>query len=482
MSMTFSEAMTTKDARTENDMPTHSTSASALVDLFFSMGASRNKSKAEIERMFVRSFDEMPVETMKALFYNRDIRQGQGERRFFRTAFRYLCENRPETARKNLDLIPEYGRWDDVLRVAVDTPVETDSLDLYANALTNDQNGLAAKWAPREGKSDHDLFEILRDHMNLTHREYRKLVAGLSDTVEDKMTDRRWDEIDYDSVPSQAINNYRNAFCRNDEERFVEWVDDLQDEDSDAKVNAGAIYPHQIVRRFIGYGFGFGVNTINDDEARMLEAQWNSLPDYMDDGENQLIPVCDVSGSMQRIPMEVSISLGLYTSERNRGPFKDQVITFSDNPTFVELKSERLRDRIRELYGIDWGMNTDLEKTIQLVLNQAVKHDLPADQMPEMLVIFSDMQFDRCTENPDETAMEMMQRQYDEAGYEMPQIVFWNLRDSTGKPVKFTDSGVALVSGFSPSVIKQVLEGENLTPISIVMDVVNSERYDPVTV
>lgn len=481
--MTFADAMTTKDTTTENDMPAHSTSGEELVDYYFSMGAARNKSESEIRSMFSKAYNSSPLEAVRALFYNRDIRGGQGERRSFRVAYRYLAETDPEVARKNLEHIPEYGRWDDVLEVSIGTPIEEKALSLYEEALIEDEDVLAAKWAPREGKSDHDFYVVLRDYMGLSPKEYRKLVAGLSDTVEDKMCNNKWEEIDFNQVPSQAINIYRNAFYEHQEDRFSNWVDSLYDEESDNEINADAIYPHEIVRKYLNNTVGFGSNkrvSLDKKERDMLQAQWNELPDYMPKGQ-KAIPVCDVSGSMSGLPMEVSISLGLYISERNEGPFKDQVITFSHDPKFFEINADRLKDRVTQLEKMDWAGNTDLERTVELVLEQAKKHDLDEEKMPNTIIILSDMQFDRCAKEPSDTALEMIERMYDEAGYEVPSIVFWNLRDSSGKPVKFSDSGVALVSGFSPSILERVLSGKKLTPISVVIDTVNSERYQNIS-
>lgn len=467
---------------TENDMKTRKDSGSSLVDMFYSMGAARNKEDQSIIDMFQSAYNEMPIETMKALFYNRDIRGGQGERRFFRTAYRHIAQTDPEVARKNLDHIPEYGRWDDVLEVSKNTPIEEDALDLYEKALLEDEDGLAAKWAPREGKSDHDLFEKLREHMGLSHRQYRKLVGSLSDTVEDKMCRNDWENINYSSVPSQAINKYKSAFHRNDEERFVSWTNELMSDNSDANISAGAIYPHQIVRQLLRQ------YDISKNDIKVLEAQWDALPEYMPEGK-KVIPVCDTSGSMNTgdgQPMEVSVALGIYTAERNNGPYANSVITFSEEPNFINFGYENgLRGKANLIRSdSNWGQNTDIEKTFDLILEQAVQNDLDSDEMPDTVIIFSDMQFDQATGNyhgeSNPVAMDMIEQKYDAAGYDRPDIVYWNLRDSNGKPVEFTKNGTALVSGFSPSILKMVLSAEEINPLTIVMDTINSNRYEPI--
>jgi len=350
----------------------------------------------------------------------------------------------------------------------------------------NEENNvsLLAKWLPSEGKADHDHYVLLRNHLNVSPRQYRKVVTRLRseiDVVEQKMCENNWTDIEYSEVPSQAINIYRRAFERHDPQGFKDWVDDVYDEDQeDEEVKANAIYPHQITDRFIGDMWG-GFQVMSDDERRMLQAQWDNLPDYIPDGRN-ILPVCDTSGSMTRDhAINVSLGLGLYISERNGGPFEDYVATFSQSPDFVKIESDGLDDRVQELEGINWGSNTDFESLIRGLLKLAVRHNVDEEFMPETVLVLSDMQFDRCVREPDDSAYEMFEREYKEAGYELPNIVFWNLRDSSGNPVKFSSQGTALVSGFSPSILENVLEGGNLTPISIVMETINDERYDPVT-
>jgi len=351
--------------------------------------------------------------------------------------------------------------------------------------MSNESISLVGKWLPSEGKAEHEMARKVKNHLNLNWRDYRKLLSSLRDeigVVEQKMCNNNWKSIEYSEVPSQAINIYRDAFQRHDPKGFSNWIDKLEDSSSDEEINAGAIYPHEIVSKFFKtHGWGGGL-VEPDESTDMLEAQWNELPDYLS-GSNSIVPVCDVSGSMTNdVAINVSIALGLYISERNEGPFEDLVMTFSGDPHFVEITSSGLRDRIQELHGIDWDSNTNIEKMIQSILDVGVTANLPEEEMPETLLILSDMQFDTCTRSPSDTAMEMIEREYNEEGYDVPQIVFWNLRDSRGNPVKFNDDGVALVSGFSPSILERVLDNTNMTPWNVMMDTITDERYDVVTV
>jgi hypothetical protein len=482
------------DETTENGMKTHSTSGKNLVDMFFSMGASRSKDPEYIEDLFRKAYQETREGALRSLFYNRDVREGQGERRTFRIMFRWLAENDPETARKNLDVIPEYGRWDDVLHSTKGTEVYEDALNLYEEALESGDS-LAAKWAPSEGKSDHDMFTDLRDHMfgsgsvGNRSKRYRKLVSGLRDVVEQDMCEENWNSIDYESVPSQAIRKYRNAFVRNDEDRFEAYLDDVLDESTDTKMSAGAIFPHEIVKPILQSRSAFGSgSSVGHKELKQLEGQWKNLPVWMEDN---VLSVVDVSGSMtgsynsnsSTRPIDVAIGLGLYTAEHNTGPFQNRVVTFSQNPSFVEINGSNLRERVESLNNISWGMNTNISAVFESLLSFAKSRNVPESQMPETILVMSDMQFDSHNINGRSvSAMNMVRKKYEETGYEAPNIVFWNLDDSGNNPVRFSESGAALVSGFSPSIMKNILSGQNITPIQITLNTIMDDRYDMVCV
>jgi hypothetical protein len=248
--------------------------------------------------------------------------------------------------------------------------------------------------------------------------------------------------------------------------RFAEYLGAVKK--GEKKIHAGAIFPSDIVA---AYWAGE-----NDD---VLEEQWKALPNYVPEGQS-FIPVCDVSGSMNGMPMYVSVALGIYLSERNVGPFKDGFITFSGRPTLQHLHGD-LRSRIIQLARADWDMNTNLEAVFKLILDQGKKNGVAEEDMPENILIISDMQFDQCVNRPSDNAFEMIKRMYNEAGYHLPNVVFWNVRTSSGVPVKIDQSGAALVSGYSPSVMQSVLGGE-MNPINVVMRVLESDRYIPVQV
>jgi len=468
---TFLRALTTDDILTENLMPTHSTSGNPLLDMFFQMGGSRELTVPELYGMLARSLGEDQLKTAKAVFYNRDIRGGQGERRSFRAFFLYLAHNHSDIARKNIANVPFYGRWDDLL-IALDTPIEKDVLDYILHALKGGDK-LCAKWMPRENKQFGDIAKRLREAWGLSARDYRKLLAGNTKVVETQMCEKEWGEIIYEHVPSKAMHKYRRAFSRNDGDRFGEFLTAV--EEGEKTIHAGAIFPHDVVAPYLR-----GWDTALD---RAVEAQWKALPNYMPEGY-QILPVCDTSGSMTSngaLPLKVCVSLGIYMAERNLGPYKDAFITFSAQPKLQQLPDSTLFDRVQSLSNAHWDMNTDLEAMFKLVLNQAVRHNVPAEDMPDTLLILSDMQFDRCIKKGSDTALAMQRRMYAEAGYPMPNVVFWNLRTSSGVPAKFNEQGIALVSGFSPSVLQNIFAGE-IEPMKVMNRTLENERYDRVVI
>ena len=331
---------------------------------------------------------------------------------------------------------------------------------------------LLAKWLSRKGYE----FNKVRKYLGLNPKEYRKLIVGLSNTVEQKMCAKSWDAITYPHVPSVAMNKYRKAFLKNDTNRFNEFIGLVHE--GKEEIKAGVLFPHQLYQAYK-----------NHEDQRAVEAQWINLPDYMVDSNERVLPICDVSGSMTTglggskvTPMSVSVALGVYISERNKSIFKDAFITFSSNPTMQYLKGS-LYERLRQLETAEWGMSTDLEAVYRLILNKAVSAGLSESDMPTKLLIISDMEFNSCARNGNDTALKMISRMYSEAGYKMPEIIFWNVNGRLGNvPSKYDQKGVGLVSGFSPSILKSVLQGNIDTPESLMLRTVMSERYEPITI
>jgi len=477
--MEFLDALRQEDMVTENGMATNSTSLNACVDLFFNIGAMRGQDKQRLIATFSKAFNEDPKRAMKLLFWARDVRGGAGERQVFKDILVYLAENHDLVLRLNLKLIPEYGRWDDLL-VLTGTYLEKQAFTLISNAIIN-ENGLCAKWMPRKGP----IAEKLRKFTGMSPKQYRKSLVGLTNVVETKMCAGDWNSIDFGKLPSVASARYQKAFGKNAYESYSAYIASLVK--GEAKINAGAVYPYDVTK------------SLNYGNSSVANEQWKALPNYMEGANDMILPVVDVSGSMSCPAggsksvtcMDVAISLGLYISERNVGPFKDAFITFSSKPQ-LQVLSGSLSDRYTQMSNSDWGMSTDLEATFKLILDQATKHKLSQDKMPNKILILSDMEFNAAVSsggystrfkggkwNP--AAQQMIEQMYADAGYKVPQIVYWNIQSRNGGvPVAFDTQGTALVSGFSPAIMTSLLGGDIESPQQIMDKTILSERYAPV--
>ena len=463
-------------AVTENGMATNTTSLNYNVDLFFKGGAMRAAEEADIIALVSKAWNEDQTTCLRNLFWIRDVRGGAGERRFFRIAIKYLADVDPQGMANVIGFIPEYGRWDDLL-IFEGTSSEEYAMSLIDKALT-DGNGLCAKWMPRKGT----FASKLKGFMGLSPKGYRKKLVELTKVVETQMCANVWENINYEHVPSLAMSRYGKSFKKHTPEKFSSYIESLKK--GEAKINAAAVYPYDITK------------SLNTNDA--AQEQWKALPNYLEGNTERILPLVDVSGSMSTscggnlTCMDVAISLGLYISERNEGPFKDHFITFSNSPKLQHLTGD-LKSRFDQLAHADWGMNTNLQAVYQLILNQAKRHSIPQDEMPTQILILSDMEFDQATDARggwtreenisvwNQTAQEMVRQMFHDAGYEMPNIIYWNIQ-SRGEnvPVRFDEQGTALISGFSPSIMTSLLGGAEMTPVSIMMETLNKERYQQI--
>jgi hypothetical protein len=448
------------ETRTANGMKTFDSSKSALVDLFFSIGASRGK---DLSKEFVKALKQDETLALRLLMWARDVRGGAGERDVVRNILLSLEKNYPAALDRVLPHLPEFGRWDDML-VFKTKEVKEKAFNLIGNAL-RERNGLAAKWMPRQGP----LAAEIRQFFGMSPKFYRKSLVELTKVVEQNMCANNWTEINYSHVPSLAASRYQKAFKRHDQTGYEAYKAKLTI--GEAKVNAAAVYPYDVIkaRRFGG-----------DDTV--IQAQWDALPDSV--GDELVLPVVDVSGSMgcavggnkNLTCLDVSVSLGLYLADKNKGPFKDMFLTFSEKSKLEILKGN-LIDKLNQLERSEWGMSTNLHAAFEAILKYATEWRVPEKHMPKYLLVMSDMEFNYCAKF-DDSAMQMIERKYKAAGYSVPNIVFWNLNARAGNvPVKHDKSGVALVSGFSPSIMTSILAAEDLSPESVMMKTLNSPRY-----
>ena len=467
----FVNAIANQEARTANGMKARKSTANANVDLFYKIGASRGKN---ITGEFTAAYVENSDVALRIAQWARDVRGGAGERQIFRDLLVHLEKTDPDAALALLKKVPEVGRWDDIF--VFSTPaLKTAAYTMLGDALRA-QNGLAAKWTPRKGK----IAAEVRAFFGMTPKQYRKSLVAMTTVVETQMCANDWDNINFSHVPSVAARNYKKAFGRHTP-LFAEYVAKLVSGDKTVKVNANAIFPHDVLKGVIT---AYGPAKLDKTETDHVIAQWDALPNYV--GDASIMPIVDVSGSMSCPAgkntgvtcMDVSISLGLYLADKNKGVFKDTFLTFSSKPQLVTLKGN-IVDKVAQMSKSDWDMSTNLHAAFTKILDVAVKGSAPQSDMPAMVLILSDMQFNQCVKN-DDSAMEMIERKFEAAGYTCPKVVFWNLNASDNVPVKADKSGAALVSGFSPAIMASLLgaDVEQFTPEGIMLKTVMVPRYD----
>ncbi len=477
----FFDALTTKDLLTENGMPTHSSSGSFLVDFFYEMGGYRagRKPLGNLIGLFYAAFGENPNMAVKALFNLRDPRGGMQERYSGRILWNSFANSHPELTKQLLPHIPALGRWDDLFYF-IGTPVEDEAMDFLFQAILSGDK-LAAKWTPREGKRGPKEFKkgalaaYLMKRWKLSAEDYRELLVKNTEVVETLMCGKNWGKIVFEHVPSVAMKKYRNAFKKNQAERYAEYLAAV--ERGEKKINTSVLSPVDIIHEYFDMGTGWGNITLKPSD-KALEALWTNLPDVVPT-DLSFLPMCDLSGSMFTNggkPAEVSLSLGIYLSQRNKSIFKDGFLTFSRKPSFVYLTGKTLHDNLNIMRRINMAENTNIQAAFNLILSSAIEAKLSSEDMPTHLLIISDMQFDSSTDHPSNSSLEMIDRLYGNAGYKRPNIFFWNVATAGGIPAKITDKGVGLVSGFSPNLLLNVLKGD-LSPVSQVAAILNNPRY-----
>ena len=473
---TFVSAVQNQSARTTNGMRARQSTASGCVDLFFKIGASRGK---DITKDFVAAYVENPEVALRIAAWARDVRGGSGEREIFRQILKYLESNgHTEDAKRLVAKAPELGRWDDLL--VFETPVMKQFAFEMVKTALDQSNGLAAKWMPRKG----ELAAEMRNAFVWSPKFYLKRLVELTNVVETAMCAKDWGSINFSHVPSVAAARYKKAFYKNATEAYTAYVSELvkdpKDRTMDVKVNAGAVYPYDVLKGLINV---YHTQNYNATQLGLIQAQWDALENFV--GDANVLPLVDVSGSMtcpagknnSVTCLDVAVSLGLYLADKNVGKFKDTFLTFSGSPELLHLKGNIVQ-KVQQMTKSNWAMNTDLVRAMDKILRTAKEGGVPQEEMPQMLLILSDMQFDQCARF-DDSAMQMIARKFEAAGYTLPKIVFWNLNAHDNVPVKYDTRGVAMVSGFSPAIMKAVLSGDTdqFTPEAIMLKAVMSDRY-----
>jgi hypothetical protein len=449
---------------TTNGMKTYDSSLNSNVDLFFAIGSSRGK---DITALFERAYQEDRQLALRIAAWARDVRGGAGERSTFRSLLKFVEANHSNELPMFVNVGPAFGRWDDILELT--TPVGKKlAFDLIKEHLLIKQDALCAKWMPRKG----NLAAELRTHLGLTPKGYRKTLVTLTKVVETAMCSGDWSNINYGHVPSVAAGRYQKAFLKHDATGYGAYKAALAD--GTAKINASAVYPYDVIK------------SLRQGDVDVSKAQWEALPNYI--GDALVLPLVDVSGSMScpaggnanLTCMDVAVSLGLYLADKNTGPFKDCFLTFSDKSKLEVLRGD-IVSKMAQLQRSEWGMSTNLNSAFAEILRVATKNQVAEKDMPRYVLILSDMEFNQCVRDSENTALAMIKSKYAESGYTLPNVIFWNLNARAGNvPVKYNEQGTALISGFSPAIMKSVLSADKIDPTSIMLGTVNAPRYQVV--
>ena len=491
---------------TENGGITHKSTLDPVYDMFAMGGAYRTRDDADVILLFKNAYLQNPVYALKCLFYLRDVRGGQGERRFFRVAMKWLAQTDLETARRNMKYIPEFGRWDD-LYIFVGTKLQRDALELIKQQLALDVScktpSLLAKWLKSENTSSPEsrrLASITREYLGMTHKQYRKTLSVLRDRInvlERLMSENRWDEIEFDKIPSRAGMIYKNAFARHDLERAKnENVQTYADfaKDTTKKVNAKVLYPYECVSEaikvFRSHSSWSMRNVDLDDTNRlMVNKYWDNLADYFNGASFNALAVVDTSGSMTGFeasaPINVAISLGLYCAEKAKGPFAGHYVSFASRPQLIATEGVDFVDKVQRIYKTNLVDNTNIEATFDLLLNTALKNNCSQDDLPQNIIVISDMEFDAATDgwhftsnissHNAETVLEGIARKWARCGYQMPHLIFWNCQARQNNIPMIGNGPVSYVSGMSPSIFETIMSGK--TGYDLMMEKLNTERY-----
>ena len=481
---------------TENGAIAYSTTNKPLLDLFAQIGALRPRSESEIRAKFADAYNASPLLATKMLFYAGDIRQGGlGERRTFRICLKWLAENHPDVARKNMLLVPYFNRWDSIFEL-VGTTLEDEMWEMITDQLNTDMDGviksrtnghpvgisLLAKWMPTETAHKAATVRLAKRAMRalrVTPRQYRKMLSALRQhlgVVEMLMSAGKWDKVDYPAVPSYAMKNYRKAFNKHDFARFYQYT--MSVTRGEAKINASTLFPYDLVHEYFNKASWRGI-----EPDPIIEAQWKALPNYVS-GENNFLVMADVSGSMSGRPMETSIGLATYFARRNHGVYHGLYMTFTSDPHFINIEGcSSLARAIEKVKKTDMGYSTNLDKAFKAILDHAILHSVSNADMPKALVVISDMEIDPYfsgRKNLD--FVSKWKAEFARRGYTLPKLVMWNVEARNDTFLSQSDD-VVLVSGQSASTFGTLCRSlDGVTAYEFMCEVLCSPVYEKVTV
>lgn len=493
---------------TENGAVKRNSSGSDLYDMFALGAAYRTRSDDDCVLLFKNAYEENPSYALKCLFYIGDVREGQGERRFFRICYRWLVSYDEAAARRNLKHIPEFKRWDDLFYICEKTALWNDVIAIIREQLAIDVQSLMSgpnqavsllgKWMPSENTSSQktrELAHAIREALGWTHKQYRTILSRLrerSKVLERLMSAGKWDEIEFDAIPSKAGIKYKNAFARHDVERMksekaVQSYEDFA-KDKNTTVNAGTLYPYEVVDKAVKAmnASYYRAPALDDTDRLIVNKYWDNLTDYFKDASLDALAVVDTSASMRACradsPINVAISLGMYCAERAKGPYAGHYVAFSRRPRLVKVEGVDFCDKVKRIYDANLCENTNIEATFDMLLDVAMRNGCTQEDLPKNIIVISDMEFDeaqgyyRWDNKPEaSTLMENIEKKWNRLGYKMPKLIFWNVDARSDNFAMEVKDGVSFVSGCSPTIFKQVMTGK--TAFDLMYEVLNAERY-----
>ena len=506
--MNFAQAMYREGTHklTENGAFAYdSTAQGALLDLFSQVGALRPRTEAEIASKFAAAFREDALLATKMMFYTGDIREGGlGERRTFRVCLRWLAEQRPDIVNKNMTLIPFFNRFD-TLFTLMDTDCEKAMWELVAKTLTEDLRAmkastdhkhvpcsLLAKWMPSENTSSAKTRVLALKAikaLGLTPRSYRRMLSALRKHIgvtECKMSAGEWTSIEYAKVPSYAMHNYGSAFAKHDHERFDAYLKSVSK--GEAKINSSVLFPYDLVEKYLLTGYRpsrlrAGDCWIAGGPDAVVEAQWSALPNYLTKPVNAVF-MADVSGSMNGRPMATSIGLATYFAQHNTGWYRNQYMSFTDTPHFINIPDgASLYECVKKVASAGVGYSTNLQAAFNEILNTAVQYRIPAKDMPKALVVTSDMEIDHYMRPGRHwDFLKVMEARFNASGYKLPKIIMWNV-NARKDTVLSQDENTIFISGQSASSFKILCQNlDNVTAYELMLQVLNGPAYAKVTI
>ena len=468
-------------AFTENGDKAYSTSGSYCLDYFSLIGGMRFNYDDALKN-FMKAYKENPILAIKILFFARDIKEGLGERNIFRFTFNTLCNMAPEVAKQVISYVPTYGRYDDLFS-AYSTPVRKEMMKIVKEQLYKDIEAkkenkpisLLAKWMPSINTSSYEtraLAQKLASSLGMSKEEYRKTLSSLRKDliVENNLRTKDY-TFDYEQVPGGAMFKYREAFSRNDKERYEAYLDAVNK--GIKKMNSGTIYPYQVIRKleniYDEYGKKYYENAKEDFAS--LDTIWKSF-DRSEISSNTIV-VRDGSGSMldgeEVSANSVATSLALLFAERLEGEFKNKFITFASNPRLVEIKGDTIKEKYDCLAQYNDYSSTNVAGVYELILKVYKRPNFTKEDQLDRIVIISDMEFDMVNYD-EESTFEVYKKKFDDIGYKLPEVVFWNVRArSTHLPVRMEEENVKLVSGASSSIIDMVTKNDGCNPYEMML-------------